>query len=242
MAIYTDVLNPAHNKKNIRNTLDTQSYCVIKDFFNIDFAEQIFDCLNHEVPWQVAFREGDSNQVLESEQLNQLGAEKWTQLRQQIIEQAKHQYQFWYNRYPMVDSYIAGKNPDLFLNKIVEYLNSPPYLEFLKQITGDEQIRKCSAQATWFAPGNFLKYHTDVSQEDEDRRFAYVLGFTKDWKADWGGVLQFLDEDNLQVKGTITPAFNTMAIFKVPQGHAVSYIAPFAMKPRLSITGWLRAD
>ena len=242
METQVDILNPAHNKNLIRSALSNQSHYVIKDFFNIDFAEQIFQCLSHDVPWQIAFRMDDSNQVLEREQLNQLGAEKRAQLMQQILEKAKSEYQFLYNRYPMVDSLIAGKNPDLFLNKVVEFLNSPSYLDFLKQITGDQQIRKCSAQATWYAPGNFLQYHTDVSQEDEDRRFAYVLGFTKDWKADWGGLLQFLDEDDNQVTETITPAFNTLAIFKVPQGHSVSYVAPFATKPRFSITGWLRAD
>jgi Rps23 Pro-64 3,4-dihydroxylase Tpa1-like proline 4-hydroxylase len=31
-----------------------------------------------------------------------------------------------------------------------------------------------------------------------------------------------------------------MNIFRVPQLHAVSYVAPFARADRYSITGWLR--
>jgi len=38
-----------------------------------------------------------------------------------------------------------------------------------------------------------------------------------------------------------TPAFNALNIFKVPQPHAVSLVAPFAGGDRLAITGWVRS-
>ncbi|HAV49166.1 MAG TPA: proline hydroxylase, partial [Brevundimonas sp.] len=42
------------------------------------------------------------------------------------------------------------------------------------------------------------------------------------------------------VTETFTPSFGTLNLFKVPQDHAVSMVAPFAGAPRYSITGWWR--
>jgi len=44
------------------------------------------------------------------------------------------------------------------------------------------------------------------------------------------------------VTKTHVPTFNSCSLFKVPRDHQVSYVAPFATKPRYALTGWLRAD
>ncbi|HEX5536856.1 MAG TPA: 2OG-Fe(II) oxygenase family protein [Sphingobium sp.] len=38
------------------------------------------------------------------------------------------------------------------------------------------------------------------------------------------------------------PRFNALSLFRVPQRHHVGCVAPFAPKPRISITGWLRTE
>jgi hypothetical protein len=48
-----------------------------------------------------------------------------------------------------------------------------------------------------------------------------------------------LDQDGHVSEG-YTPAYNALNLFRVPQRHAVSYVAPFAGAPRLAITGWIR--
>jgi len=238
----TNHISPYIDIASAKKQLTTNSRLVIKDFLLADYAEKIYQCLENDVPWQIAFRDEETNHVLEREQLDQMGPEKRAQLIQQIVEMAKHRYQFLYNRYPIVDAVLEGRNPDLFLNQVVEYFNSSSYLNFFHQLTNDAEIKKCSAQATWYAPGNFLNYHTDVGSDEEDRRFAYVLNLSKEWRPDWGGLLHFVDEDKNTITETFIPKFNSLSIFKVPQGHYVSYVAPYTMKPRFSITGWFRAD
>ena len=66
-----------------------------------------------------------------------------------------------------------------------------------------------------------------------------MLNLTPAWRAEWGGVLEFLDADGHVAEGYV-PSFNALNLFAVPQLHHVSHIAPFARGPRLSITGWLR--
>jgi Rps23 Pro-64 3,4-dihydroxylase Tpa1-like proline 4-hydroxylase len=38
------------------------------------------------------------------------------------------------------------------------------------------------------------------------------------------------------------PRFNALNVFAVPQPHAVSIVAPFAVGARCSVTGWLLAN
>ena len=105
-------------------------------------------------------------------------------------------------------------------------------------VTGEDRARYCDAQATRYRKSHFLTTHDDAV-EGKDRLFAYVLNFTRDWRPDWGGELLFFDEAG-HVAAGFTPTFNALNIFRVPQPHAVSFVAPFAQAPRLSITGWIR--
>ena len=71
-----------------------------------------------------------------------------------------------------------------------EFINSPRFLEFVRRLTGLDDIRWADGHATLYRAGHFLKFHTDEKPADK-RRAAYVLNFTKDWGRDWGGLLQF---------------------------------------------------
>ncbi|OZA59360.1 MAG: hypothetical protein B7X78_08485 [Sphingomonadales bacterium 39-62-4] len=81
--------------------------------------------------------------------------------------------------------------------------------------------------------------HND-SHVMEGWRVAYVLNLTSaDWQPDWGGYLNFLDEDGDVICGW-KPRFNTLNLLRVPQLHQVTYVPPFAPRARYAITGWLR--
>ncbi len=116
--------------------------------------------------------------------------------------------------------------------------NSEPFLDFARRLTGDDRIAYADAQPTRYLPGHFLNRHTD-EHVDAGRLYAYVLNVSPDWRAEWGGLLMFLDEEGA-VTETFTPTFGTLNVFQVPQSHAVSMVAPFAGAPRYSITGWWR--
>lgn len=109
----------------------------------------------------------------------------------------------------------------------------------MRALTGDPTCAFCDDQATRCLPGHFLTRHDDA-RGDHGRLFAYVLNLTPGWRSDWGGQLQFIGEDG-HVTEPFTPAFNALNIFRVPQDHAVSVVAPFAGGARLSITGWVRS-
>lgn len=149
-------------------------------------------------------------------------------------------YGFAYAVYPMLDAYLQkwreGSPQDLLL----EYINTPEMLELVREVTGIEDVIKADAQATIFAPGHFLAQHDDGGEIKEGRRIAYVFNFCPvEWRVDWGGYLNFFNDDGDIIAG-FKPRFNALNLFRVPQKHNVSLVAPFAPLARYAITGWFR--
>lgn len=199
-------------------------------------ADMIDQTLRRGTPWRIAYNRKDQYFTVTQEELSAMGPAGVQKLMQECLENAKSQYQYIYGCYPMVEAIVNKKDQGHLLHTVLEELNSPYFLDFIRHITGISSITKADGQATLYRPGNFLKYHTDFDAK-RDRRVAYVLGFTKNWQADWGGVLEFYNERG-DVEAGILPRFNTLSLFAVPKPHAVTYVAPYANEGRYSITGW----
>ncbi|MFK8020988.1 MAG: 2OG-Fe(II) oxygenase family protein [Pseudomonadales bacterium] len=225
----------------IRDTLSTSNRILIPDFLNQEIAEQLFNCLEQQVPWEMVYRENQENKVLSPQLLNGATEAELEALAGKIAEHAQQKgYQFCFDRYPMLDEYLKGSQQSPLLNSFLDYANSPQFLSFCHAITGDTEIRKVELQATRYRSGSFLRKHDDHAEVKDDRRYACVLGLTREWPSDWGGILQFVEQDT--ITESFHPLFNSMAIFKVPQEHQVSFVASYATGFRYALTGWMRAD
>jgi Rps23 Pro-64 3,4-dihydroxylase Tpa1-like proline 4-hydroxylase len=236
----TNYLNPDLNRTSIRQDLKTKSFHVIQDVLKPEVADALYQSVRDQAIWEHVYRAGEKQGRDKISTLKNMSTEDLQKKQRLIIQQALKGYQFSYNRYSILDEVLDNYDPNNFMHIFMHYLNSEEFIEFAHEITQDKEIVKCEAQACWYAPGQFLKLHQDNNPINEDRRYAYVFGLTKEWQSDWGGLLQFVEDG--KVTNTITPAFNTLAIFKVPQDHQVSYIAPYALKPRFTVTGWMRAS
>jgi urease beta subunit len=122
---------------------------------------------------------------------------------------------------------------------VYDFLNTAAFLDFARAITGDDRIDLCDGQASRYRPGHVLTAHNDVSA-GMNRLYGYVLNFTREWRPDWGGNLLFYGADGHIEHGWV-PVFNGLNLFVVPTRHAVTEIASFAPRHRLSIVGWVRS-
>lgn len=207
----------------------------VADYLQPGVAERLHDCLAREVPWTLAVRDGDGARTIDHAHYAAMDADASARLLARVAD-AKGQFRFAYESYMMVTAYQEGRDPDLALHRVLEVFNSPQYIAFVRELTGDARIQRINAQATRYRPGHFLRYHTDAESR-EGRLYAYVLNLTREWHADWGGLLQFIDSED-RVVDTLLPRWNTLSLFKVPTGHAVSLVAPWAEQDRMAITGW----
>lgn len=152
---------------------------------------------------------------------------------------AKGDYAFRFAQYPILTAVQEGWEPGGPHELLLEYINAPEFLDLAREITATPTLTKADGQASLFAPNHYLGRHID-SHVMEGWRFAYVLNFAPDnWHPDWGGYLNFLDDDGDVIEG-FRPRFNALNLFAVPTSHMVSYVPPFAPMGRTAITGWLR--
>ena len=108
----------------------------------------------------------------------------------------------------------------------------------VSSITQNINLNYADGQATRYRSGDFLTRHTD-NISGETRQIAYVLGMTENWHPDWGGLLQFFQQ-NGEPTNSWSPEYNSLTLFDVKKIHSVTSIAPFTERNRYSITGWYR--
>lgn len=234
------MINPGLDLGRWRDALQRDGRVQVDDYLQPDAARRLGTCLAEQVPWALALRDAQGPRTIDHATCRTLSAEAHAALVSGAADaggaDGEAGFRFAYESYMMVRAYQEGRDPGLLLHRVLEVFNSPDYLALLHALTGDTGIRRVDAQATRYRPGHFLRYHTDIDST-QGRRYAYVLNLSTRWKADWGGLLQFIDERG-QVTETYLPRWNSLSVFAVPTGHAVSLVAPWAGDERLAITGW----
>lgn len=234
-------LNPAIDLACVARQLAEQSFVQVENFLQAGAADALHEVLRSQTPFGLAAA-GDGQPLgayVRAEAMKTLPPAQRAQLGDGAASAAAAgRFAFLYGRYPMVEAYVEQWHPGHPLYAVLEAINAPAMLNFARSVSGIAAIARADAQATLYARGHFLTDHDDLV-EGEGRRLAYVLNMTRDWKPDWGGYLNILD-DRGDVRAGFMPRFNTMNLFLVPLRHHVSAVAQFAPVGRYAITGWFR--
>lgn len=207
----------------------------IRNILTAESAELLAQCLETETPFSIATLSSDGRpRVLDGSEID-LSEPAISE----AFERAKDRFSFLYKSFPMLTAYQRGEHPGHLLHTALEFLNSSAFIDLVVHVTGHSDIMRADAQAARYEPGCFLTTHNDF-QPGHRRRAAYVLGLTRRWRLDWGGLLVFFDESGRIMDGDM-PGFNTLDLFSTPQLHAVTQVTAFAGAHRHTITGWARA-
>jgi len=231
-------MSPGLDPRLIARVFKAQDRVHIPEVLTSQSADTLFTQLSTETPWQLSLNVGQRHIDIAHQQLMVMPPEQREAMTQRMLEQSRRGFQYVFENYPLYDLYQAGERAHP-LSAMHEFLNSEEFLQFARDVTGLEDIAFADSQATKYLPGHFLTEHDD-DVAGKQRLAAYVFGFTPQWRADWGGVLQFIDRDGHIAEGYV-PKFNVLNLFRVPQKHNVSYVTPAAVQARYSITGWLRS-
>ena len=238
-------INPDLNRKDLAARFAEHSRVQVRNILTDETAREIQKILMSATKWGMAVQAGDGpgsrpqswrHEAMRTpqgiEEINAAGT---------AAHRASSQgdYAFRFMHYPILTAIQESWEQDSVFEFILEYINAPDFLGLVRDISGIEGLRKADGQATLFAANHYLGRHID-SHLAEGWRLAYVLNMTReDWHPDWGGYLNFLDEDGDVIEGW-RPRFNSLCLFAVPQSHLVSYVPPYAPVGRVAITGWLR--
>ena len=118
------------------------------------------------------------------------------------------------------------------MNLLCRYFNNPEFLEFLRELTGIEDlVGDWSFEGGGFHvtyPGGLLNIHHDFNYTDKmgpDRMYRKVnllVYLNEDWEKEWGGELELWKSDVSSKFKSIVPQFNRAVLFNIedaPHGH-----------------------
>ena len=87
-----------------------------------------------------------------------------------------------------------------------------------------------------YEKGSFYKRHIDQFQNNKSRAFSMIMYLNVDWQPEDGGELCIYHADSEQI---ISPINGKCVFFKSSE---LAHEVMVTHQPRLSITGWLKAD
>ncbi|HEY0052253.1 MAG TPA: 2OG-Fe(II) oxygenase family protein, partial [Caulobacteraceae bacterium] len=230
-------LSPDLDVEALGAELARESRVQVRGLFTEAAAGALHRSLAGDVPWGRAIDNPAFVDVPVAD-FDRQGDKQKADFREFLHAQAAERFQFLYDRFRIHWMVDRGEAIDPVLAEFHAFINGPEFLGFARRLTGRDDIAYCDSHAARYLPGHFLNLHTDEAP-DGGRLFGYVVNMTPRWRSDWGGILNFIDDQGDVLRG-LTPTFNALNVFAVPQAHAVSMVAPFAQGPRLTITGWLR--
>lgn len=234
-------LNPALDVPALAAAFARDRRVQVRDVLTDASARTLHHIAAHETPWGLSWQAGSQGpEDLREAQLAAMpAAERQARGQATLAAMARAEYAFAFASYPLVEAYRGKWAPGGPHDMLLEYLNHRPVMDLVRAITGLADLVKADAKLTLFRPTQFLAVHNDQSTA-AGRRVAYVLNLcAEDWRPDWGGYLNFYDDDGDVIAGW-RPRFNALNLFAVPQRHNVTFVPPYSPVARYAITGWFR--
>lgn len=232
-------INPALDRERIARDFAQGGRVRIAGFLADDGAARLRQALRASTAWRHVINGETRVFEIDAAQYDALPPAERGAIEQAVHTAAASGFQFRFDTIRVADDAADRRRSASILDAFALFMSSADVLAFVTAVTGVADIAFADAQATRYRPGHFLTGHDD-DVAGKDRRLAYVLGLTPEWRVEHGGLLHFHGRDGGVVE-TMAPGLNSLCLFAVGQSHSVSIVAPFAPAPRLSVTGWLRA-
>lgn len=231
----TPQLNPMLDRARLAAEFAARGHVQILQLLQRQSAQRIHACLCEETPFSLICNDGGKQ--LTYHDLTPAQRQEHTRAAWRRV--GSDAFQYLYEQHILTTEGERYADPGHYWAAVTDFLNGQPFLDLARAVTGMAAIAFADGQASLYRSGHFLTAHGD-EQEGANRLAAYVLSLTPSWRAEWGGLLEFIGADGHIASGYV-PNFNSLRLFRVPINHHVSCVAPFAMAGRYSITGWLRA-
>ena len=207
----------------------------IDNFLTESAANDVLNSLAQQATFDRIFFYQGRYHVFSDKQLEQLPEADRAALEQGLLDQAAQGVGFDYRALRMDEAHRP--QAPAVLQDLFGEINSAAQLERIHRLSGIPVV-SADGQFTRYSAGQFLTRHSDRVVE-ERRRIAYVLNLTPRWHPDWGGLLQFFQQDGVP-RDAWEPRFNSLSLFDVTHIHSVTYVTPFAAGERFALTGWYR--
>lgn len=232
-------LNPDLDPAALAATFAATGHVQIRDFLHREDATLLHAEMRRREDWVQIVNSGGNVFDLDRPTRAGMAPAQRDALDEAVFAGAREGFQHRYEAIRVPDDEtMRAESGDLFA-RFAQWLSEGEARDFLRGLVGRPEVAFADAQATAYAPGDFLTAHDDAV-EGKGRLAAYVFGLTPQWRPEWGGLLLFHDGEGDIARG-LTPRFNALNLFAVPQLHSVSMVTRSAPFRRYAVTGWLRS-
>lgn len=196
---------------------------VIDDFLVDSVADRLATFLEREAQFQVTYGARPGKKV---------SREEWERLPE------RERFYRYGQLQKIRDEFQLSPNSMAYVTLRRDFLQSDFFARYFGDITGLTLRPGDDFSLHRMTSGDFLLSHSDVLG---DRRLAFVLHFSRDWRPEWGGALRIADPGGHT--HLIGAGYNKVVMFDVKAGteHDVEPISDAAGdRARLSMGGWFR--
>jgi Rps23 Pro-64 3,4-dihydroxylase Tpa1-like proline 4-hydroxylase len=155
-----------------------------------------------------------------------------------------HNQMNWIEPYEVNKFYTPNQDTDIELLKkqipytslVIDYLNTPEFLNHLKELTGHENLycdnMLLGGGVHKIKRGGRLAIHTDYNRHpitQHKRKLNLLLYLNEGWEDEYNGELELWDKDMSREVVKVKPIFNRVVIFDVedaPHGHPIPLNTP----------------
>lgn len=228
----TRYLSKNYDINRLQREFQKTGKIVIENFLDPQFAEQAYKVITKLPPntWFNCLGFGNTKVEKRIIQSNKKKQEMGISLAKKAYNRDNFSYNFHRNM-------GFRKNETTMVERVFRGIFSSSYFfNLINRITGLGITNNNQLFLSKYRIGHYLAPHSDIN----NGKIAYVLGMTKNWKPQYGGILHFLDEKRENILESFVPKFNTLVMFEIPQNgipHFVSHVN-ISGKNRYTVTGW----
>lgn len=193
--------------------LNTKGFTCLDNVLPIELASQLCSLYENETKWEIfnQIRENHYSHVFKSPN--------------PFLPQEGEAYSAKFNRSVNLENNTLTQ--EIFNNYLVPILKSIPSFNIVEYDIRCYKLDK----------GDHYRTHID----DYAGTVNLIYYVNKEWRWDWGGILNVLSHDDLEFCESVFPKFNRVVllnnkVFRAP--HFVSTIENFALNPRYSIVSF----
>ena len=228
-------INTKINPTIYKNLFKIQGLITIPNFLETKFANTFYDFLQKEMTdewWYLSAFYGEDKVIINNIPPNKSKVIEAKKLANQKFIDDEFSYAFYRtynNHFPECDC------PECKLRKI---MSSQEFIQYISNITGLSLEKNTELFLSKYGSDCFLNVHNDQG----NGKIAFVINMTRNWKPQYGGNFYILSNNRKTVRKIITPQFNSLTIFKIPEPngipHYVSHVISGVKYNRLAIGGW----
>ncbi|GER03628.1 hypothetical protein JCM17846_13100 [Iodidimonas nitroreducens] len=135
-------LNPALDRPALaRQFVEQGERIQINDILSPESAARLYQILGQQTPWGIAYYDG-AHHFIRREEIAAKKPDELAAINSRLMARARHDYSYFYFCYPMLQAYLEQWQPDHLLMRFLEFLNSAPMLDLIREISGLAAIIK----------------------------------------------------------------------------------------------------